>query len=191
MNSMRRSWWLAVVFLFVNCATLRTWQLPLSPVEGSTYAAALLSVAQNERLEAYRGPNNSVNVELPDGTLLSWGDSANHAEFLLFIHLPSETPEPAYDERFQAAKVRADELWEKATLARRSLAIGPVAAAVPTSCMTGSDGSQACGYHCMMGSNGRTACAPTPDGSCHLNSSGTVSCGRNCQFTSGGTWSCW
>lgn len=190
MHGIGRTW---VVALFVvvgsGCATVRTYQLPLSPGEGSLSVPALISVGQSEGLSAYRGVSGAV-VELEDGTHLSWQNSGSGRDFVLLVDLPSSTPEPEYERRFAAAKARADELWAKATQARRALAPTVAVQFAPSDCMTGSDGQRACGYHCMMGSNGRAECASTPDGSCHLNSNGTVSCGRSCQFTSRGSWDC-
>ncbi len=192
MHMIRRSILGLLLVTFGGCATMRTWELPLSPMEGQRYVPALISVGQTEGLRAFRGVSGAV-VELEDGTRLSWQDSANRRDFILLVDLPSETPEADYENRFLAAKARADDLWNKATSARRALApvaVLQVPASSPSDCLMGSDGSRACGYHCMLGSNGRADCAATPDGSCHLNSNGTVSCGRSCQFTSSGRWQC-
>lgn len=92
----------------------------------------------------------------------------------------------------------------------------PANAGQPT-CLLGSDGRQACGYHCRLGSDGQSACANTPDGTCALGSDGHVQCsqvaaggggaaapppqcrmssngtnvcGYNCQYASNGEVSC-
>jgi hypothetical protein len=185
---------LGSVVLASGCATMRTFQLPLSPAEGQMVVPALIAAGQQQGLQAYRGVSGAV-VDLEDGTRLSWQESANHRDFILVVQLPEETPEPDYEQRFQKAKARADQLWAAAVDARRASGVVPVlvmpgVAAPPRDCRLGSDGFEACGYGCMVGSNGRAACAPTPDGSCHLNSNGTINCGRNCRFTSSGYHAC-
>jgi hypothetical protein len=45
-------------------------------------------------------------------------------------------------------------------------------------CLMGTDGQQACGYHCQMGTNGVVACADTADGVCAMGTDGRITCSR-------------
>jgi len=182
------------VLLLSSCATMRYWNTPLSPAEGQTLVPALITAGQQQGLNAYHGTSGAV-VELEDGTMLSWQDSAAGDEFILLVQLPGDVPEQQREPAFNAAKQRADQLWAQAVSLRGAalpaVMVMPGAAVMPPqSCQRGSDGVEACGYGCRIGSDGRAACAATPDGTCELNSNGTLSCGRNCQLTSSGYYAC-
>lgn len=107
----------------VSCATMRVYQLPLTPAEGQAMVPALISASVGQNLESFRGVSGAVTT-LEDGTQLSWQNSANEQDFILLINLPGNTPEPEQQNRFTAAKVRADQLWQIA-MASRSMMVAP------------------------------------------------------------------
>lgn len=111
--------------LVAGCATMRVYQLPLSPAEGQAMVPALIAASQAQALESFRGPNGAVTT-LEDGTHLSWQNSANEQDFILLIDLPSGAPEAEHQTRFLNAKARADQLWAAAMGSRQAMLPPPV-----------------------------------------------------------------
>lgn len=107
----------------VSCATMRVYQLPLTPAEGQAMVPALISASVGQNLESFRGVSGAVTT-LEDGTQLSWQNSANDQDFILLVNLPGNVPEQEHQARFEAAKVRADQLWQIA-MASRSMVVAP------------------------------------------------------------------
>lgn len=101
--------------LLASCATMRVYQLPLTPSEGQAMVPALISASQQQALESFRGPNGAVTT-LEDGTQLSWQNSANDQE---------------HQARFVAAKARADQLWNLAMASRSMLMPPPTVVVAP------------------------------------------------------------
>ena len=82
---------------------------------------ALVSAAQSESLNAWRTQDGGAVAVLEDGTMLSWQTSANNRDFILLVQLPSKTQEEARTEAFEAAKRRADQLWQAAMKSRAGM----------------------------------------------------------------------
>ncbi|MER2564417.1 MAG: hypothetical protein ABTQ32_27050 [Myxococcaceae bacterium] len=114
----------------VSCATMRVYQLPLTPAEGQAMVPALISASVGQNLESFRGVSGAVTT-LEDGTQLSWQNSANEQDFILLINLPGNTPEPEQQNRFTAAKNRADQLWQIAMASRSMMMPPPAVVVVP------------------------------------------------------------
>ncbi|MBM4778373.1 MAG: hypothetical protein GQE15_11780 [Archangiaceae bacterium] len=114
----------------VSCATMRVYQLPLTPAEGQAMVPALISASVGQNLESFRGVSGAVTT-LEDGTQLSWQNSANEQDFILLINLPGSTPEQEQQARFNSAKVRADQLWQIAMASRSMMMPPPVVVMQP------------------------------------------------------------
>lgn len=114
----------------VSCATMRVYQLPLSPSEGQAMVPALISASVGQNLESFRGVSGAVTT-LEDGTQLSWQNSANEQDFILLINLPGNTPEQEQQARFNDAKNRADQIWQIAMASRSMLMPPPAVVVVP------------------------------------------------------------
>lgn len=97
------------------------YMLPLTPYEGLQLIPALISASQQMGLESYRA--NGALTTLEDGTQLSWQTSANERDFILLVVLPSDVPKEERGSRFNAAKLRADDIWARAA-ALRAQALG-------------------------------------------------------------------
>jgi hypothetical protein len=59
---------------------------------------------------------------------------------------------------------------------RSSRAISRNANPNEASCLMGTDGNQACGFHCLMGTDGVSACADSANGVCAMGTNGRVTC---------------
>lgn len=114
----------------VSCASMRVYQLPLTPAEGQAMVPALISASVGQNLESFRGVSGAVTT-LEDGTQLSWQNSANEQDFILLINLPGNPPEQEQQARFTAAKARADQLWQIAMASRSMLVPPPVVVVQP------------------------------------------------------------
>ncbi len=104
-----------------GCGASRWYQLPITPLEGQLMVPALITAAQAQGLNAYRGTNGAI-ADLEDGTMLSWQDAASHRDFILFVVLNPSVAASEHEAKFQAAKARAEQLWAAALQARAGMA---------------------------------------------------------------------
>jgi len=168
--------------------TVRIYPTPITPTEGELLVPALLTASNQLGLRGWRGISGAV-VQLEDGTYLNWQDSIDHRDFHLAITLPGGIPEPELPARFDAAKGRADQIWNTAIEARRGAMVAPPPAyptAQPPPPPPPSGGVQlnVPGFSLNIGG------AAAPPTGCLLGSDGVQACGYGCRIGSDGRANC-
>lgn len=120
---------LVALLTLAGCGASRWYQLPITRFEGQLMVPALIASAQAQNLQAFRGASGAV-AYLEDNTMLSWQDAANHTDFILYVALDPSVAPTEHDAKFQAAKSRADQIWQGA-LQQRAGMVPPVVTYAP------------------------------------------------------------
>ncbi|MGV3625409.1 MAG: hypothetical protein ACO1OB_31655 [Archangium sp.] len=114
---MARALALGLLLLLCSCGAVKSYQLPVTATEGRQLVSALIAECQQRGLYAFRG--NGALTELEDGSQLSWQPAENGTDFELRITIPNGVPEAERAAYFDAAKSKADDIWNRATRGHR------------------------------------------------------------------------